>query len=126
MNLEKWNKLTKEEKQVYKAHVNRKIKRQRQLIAGDLVVIGPWCANKFRLAHVVEVAWFDSRNITIQYLDKPGLKIAPSRALSDNLELVLPEEQSLEDLNLPKQEFDDLQEEYSTRVDPYLLYHRRG
>ena len=55
---------------------------------GDLVQIAPWCANKHRLAHVTEVAWYDTRNVTIQFLDQKGLKEEPSRAIEDNLILI--------------------------------------
>ena len=126
MNVGEWNKSTHEEKERHKSHIDRKIKRQRQIIAGDLVRIGPWCKNKFRLAHVVAVTEWDTRNIMIQYLDELGLGEKPSRALSDNLELVLPEGQSLEDRDLPKQEFRNHRRARNTRGDPYLPYHRRG
>jgi len=64
------------------------IQRQRELKPGDLVMIAPWCKNKFRLAHVTFVAWYDPRNVRIQYLDEEGLKEEPSKAASGNLQIV--------------------------------------
>jgi len=125
MNKEQWNKLTQQEKAKQAARINRKIQGQRDIVVGDLVRIGPWCKNKFRLCHVTDVAWYDKRNITIQYLDAPGLALKPSQALSDNLELILPEEQSSEGLGLPKQRFRNPQLARNTRVGPYLPYHHR-
>jgi len=59
-----------------------------ELLPGDLVMIEPWCKNKGRLAHVVEVAEFDKRLITIQYLDNDGIQEEPSKALFSNLKLI--------------------------------------
>jgi len=59
---------------------------------GDLVKIAPWCKNKHRLAHVIGVAWYDTRNVTIQYMDSEGLLEEPSKAVTANLVLVSREE----------------------------------
>jgi len=55
---------------------------------GDLVKIAPWCRNKHRLAHVVEVVWYSHQDVVIQFLDVKGLKEEPSRAVADNLVLL--------------------------------------
>jgi hypothetical protein len=55
---------------------------------GDLVKIAPWCKNKHRLAHVVEVVWYSDQDVIIQFLDKEGLRDEPSRAVADNLVLL--------------------------------------
>ena len=55
---------------------------------GDLARIEPWCKNKGRLCHVVEVYWYDPGTVRIQFLDEPGLKAEPSRAATPNLELI--------------------------------------
>ena len=91
MTFEKWSMLTEQGKKDYKAIVSRKIKAQRDIELGDLVRIAPWCANKFRIAHVTFVAWYDKRNIAIQYLDEEGLKEEPGKAIGGphgNLELI--------------------------------------
>ncbi len=91
MTFEKWCRLTDQEAQDYKSIVSRKIKNQRDIEPGDLVRIAPWCANKFRIAHVTFVAWYDKRNIGIQYLDEEGLKEGPGKAIGGphgNLELI--------------------------------------
>ena len=91
MNFEKWSTLTEQEQKDYRSIVTRKIKKQRDIEPGDLVRIAPWCTNKFRIAHVTFVAWYDKRNISIQYLDEDGLQEKPSRAIGGphgNLELI--------------------------------------
>jgi len=91
MTFEKWNSLDKQAQEIYKSMLGRKIKNQRDIEPGDLVRIAPWCANKFRIAHVTFVAWYDKRNISIQYLDESGLKEKPGRAMGGphgNLELI--------------------------------------
>ena len=91
MTFEKWSMLTGQEQKDYKSIVTRKIKKQRDLEPGDLVRLAPWCANKFRIAHVTFVAWYDKRNVTIQYLDEDGLAESPGRAAGGaygNLELI--------------------------------------
>jgi hypothetical protein len=55
---------------------------------GDLARIQPWCKNKGRLCHVVEVYWYDPKSVRIQFLDELGLKAEPSLAASGNLELI--------------------------------------
>jgi len=59
-----------------------------EIKVGDLVRIKPWCKNKHRLASVVDVMWFDTRSIIIQYLDEQGLGHPPSKAISANLEVI--------------------------------------
>ena len=91
MTFEKWDSLDKQAQEIYKSMLGRKIKNQRDIEPGDLVRIAPWCANKFRIAHVTFVAWYDKRNIMIQYLDQEGLKNDPSQAIGGphgNLELI--------------------------------------
>jgi len=91
VTFEKWSRLTEQERKDYKSIVTRKIKAQRDLEPGDLIRIAPWCANKFRIAHVTYVAWYDKRNISIQYLDEHGLKEEPGKAIGGsygNLELI--------------------------------------
>ena len=39
-----------------------------EIKVGDLVRIKKWCKNKGRLASVVDVMWFDTESIIIQYL----------------------------------------------------------
>ena len=60
--------------------------------AGDLVKIQPWCKTKGRLAHVTEVASYDARQVTIQYIDSEGLREEPSVAVVSNLILIDSEE----------------------------------
>ena len=55
---------------------------------GDLVRIQKWCKNKGRLAHVVEVAGLNNVWVMLQYLDEEGLKLPPSEARAENLELI--------------------------------------
>jgi len=91
MTFEKWCGLTKQGQKDYKWIIMGKIKNQRDIEPGDLVRIAPWCSNKFRMAHVTFVAWYDKRNISIQYLDEVGLKEKPGRAIGGphgNLELI--------------------------------------
>ncbi len=93
MNLEEWNNSSVKKKAEYKAAVSWNIKRQREIIVGDLVRLAPWCKNKFRLGHVTDVAWWDSRKIAIQFLDSAGLKNIPSFAAGGqhgNLEIISP------------------------------------
>jgi len=55
---------------------------------GDLVKIQKWCKNKGRLCIVVEVRWFDTNSVVIQYLDVEGLLDEPSLANAANLILM--------------------------------------
>ena len=71
-------------------HCDQRISRveRGKIQVGDLVKLRPWCKNKNRLAHVVDVMWFDTRTVVIQYLDTQGLAEAPCRAVIDNLEVI--------------------------------------
>jgi len=55
---------------------------------GDLVKIASWCKSKERIAHVVDVAWYDINSITIQFLDEEGILEEPSKAVAQNLVLI--------------------------------------
>ena len=83
-----WNSITEKEQRMYKHGLERKINKQRKVEIGDLVRIAAWCKNKFRIAHVVEVLWWDDKTVKIQYLDSEGLSAEPSKAIIQNLEII--------------------------------------
>ena len=59
-----------------------------KLDVGDLVQLQKWCKNKGRIAQVVEVFWYNEKDVKIQYMDKQGLKEEPTLACTANLILL--------------------------------------
>ena len=85
MNKKQYLAASRRDQENYANSIILKIQDQPDLAEGMLVRIAPWCKNKWRIAHVVEVCSWSVRDCKIPYVDKEGLAEEPTRAIRENL-----------------------------------------